>query len=73
MYGLGCFQKVERLSNSVSDSIAGRHFVENERGKKHKMKTIAQREYYEFLYDPGIFLYRLHNEWGTIFPNSGGI
>ena len=62
MYGLGCFQKVESLPNSVSDSIAGRHFVEKERGKKRKVKTIAQREYYEFLYHPEIFLYRLHNE-----------
>lgn len=62
MYGLGCFQKVERLSNSVSDSIAGRHFDEKEKGKKRKVKTIAQREYYEFLYDPGISLNRLQNE-----------
>lgn len=62
MYGLGCFQKVERLSNSVSDSIAGRHFAEKEKGKKRKVKTRAPREYHEFLYAPGSFLHRLHNE-----------
>lgn len=60
MCGLGCFQKVERLSDSVSDGIAGRYFAEKERGCK--VKTIAWRGYYDFLYEPGIFLYRLHNK-----------